>query len=428
MRVAYILSRFPYLTETFILREMLSLRRLGWEVHVFPLFAPLPTPVHEEAQEMLPYVHSSPFLLSGRLLLANLRFLVRSPARYARALATAIWQSYREPRVLLRVLLTFPKSVYFASEMEYLDIEQIHAHYVWVNGISARIVHDLIDVPYSLHPHAFGLFMREQEDVRRQLDLADGVVTIAEYHRQYIANLCHRWTAEEIAVVHCALDLEEFVPDHVTAKDGRVRILSVGSLRQKKGHEYLIDACAQLVKRGQRFHCQVVGDGPLRRALEERISLHGLEDHVSLLGPKTQKEIRDLYRHTDAFVLACVVARDGDRDGVPYSLMEAMAMEIPVITTPVTGIPELVRDGKTGLLVPERDSASLAQAMERLICDEALRHDLGRRGRQAVEAGFDVRATIPQLAAALQDIQRGSTMGSRAGTPMKPVTRTMREP
>ena len=155
LNVAYILSRFPYLTETFILREMLLLRKFGLDVHIFSMFPPLPTPVHQQAQEMMPYVHYSPFLLSGRLILAQLYFLLRSPIKYIRAFLMAIWQAYQEPLVLLRVLMTFPKSVYFARQMKDLGIDHIHAHFVWVNGIAARIAHDLTGITFSLHPHAF---------------------------------------------------------------------------------------------------------------------------------------------------------------------------------------------------------------------------------------------------------------------------------
>ena len=404
LKVAYILSRFPYLTETFILREMLMLRELGLDVHVFSMFPPLPTPVHEQAQEMMPYVHYSPFLLSTKLILAHLQFLFCSPIRYVGALFRAICQTYRERAVLLRVLMVFPKSVYFAKHMQDLGIDHIHAHFVWINGIAARIARDLTGITFSLHPHAFGLFMRDQESVRRQLELADGIVTISEYHRQYIADLCPRWSPEHVEVVHCGLDPEEFKPAYAPPDDGVVRIISVGSLYPKKGHEYLIDACAQLAKKGYAFHCSIVGAGPLEDALKARISEHGLQDCVMLLGPRKQEDVKDLYRKSDVFALACVVARSGDRDGIPTVLLEAMATRLPVVTTPVTGIPELVRDGETGLLVPERDAHALACALERLIHDETLRHILGRRGRQAVLSGFDLHQTAAQLVRFFQDI------------------------
>ncbi len=398
LKVAYLLSRFPYLTETFILREMVLLRKLGLDVHVFSMLLPLPTPIHRQAQEMMPYVHYSPFLLSGKLILAQLYFLFRSPIKYVRAFFGAIWQTCREPGVLLRVLTLFPKSVYFARQMQDLKIDHIHAHFVWVNGIAAKIASDLTGITFSLHPHAFGLFMRDQESVRRQLELATGIVTVSEYHRQYIADLCPRWSPGDIRIVHYGLDPTEFAPAYVPAQDDTVRIISVGSLFEKKGHEYLIDACAQLAEKEIAFRCSIVGGGPLQSTLQARIDEHNMRDRVSLLGAKTQAEVKNLYHHSDIFVLACVVAQSGDRDGMPNVLLEAMAMQLPVVTTPVTGIPELVHDGETGLLVPERDAHALARAIERLINDKALRHKLGLQGRQAVLAGFDIHQTASQLA------------------------------
>ncbi|GAB4534125.1 MAG: glycosyltransferase family 4 protein [Anaerolineae bacterium] len=424
LKVAYLLTRFPYLTETFILREMLELRNLGVDVRVFSVLPPLPTPVHRQVQEMMPYVHYSPYLLSVRLILAQLHFLLRSPLVYLGALVRAVWQTVSEPSVMFRVLMIFSKSVFFAKQMQDLEIDHIHAHFVWINGIAAQIASDLTGITFSLHPHAFGLFMRDQKSVRRQLELADGIVTVSEYHRQYIAKLCPRWSPEDVRIVHYGLDTREFTPAHVPAQDGTVRIISVGSLIEKKGHEYLVDACARLAEKGYSFHCTIVGHGQLRSQLEGQISRQGLQDHVSLVGARTQEEVKDLYRHSDIFVLACVVAKSGDVDGMPNVLLEAMAMQLPVVTTPVTGIPELVHHEETGLLVPERDADALAAAIERLINDETLRHRLGQQGRQAVLSGFDIRHSAAQLATAFQEFRAA---GSGSDAAIEPLATVMLE-
>lgn len=405
LKVAYFLGRFPYLTETFILREIILLRRLGLEVHIFSMFPPLPTPVHGQVAEVMPYVHYSPYILSGRLILAQLHFLLHSPYRYFHALFRAIWQTYQEPLVLLRVLMIFPKAVFFSKQTQELGIEHIHAHFVWVNGIGAGIAHDLTDITYSLHSHAFDLFTRDQECLRRQLEIAGAIVTISEFHRQYIVSLCPHLLPENVKVVHLGLDPEEFTPAPIPAQNGTVRIISVGSLIEKKGHEYLIEACAKLAQKGYSFQCFIVGMGPRQDALQVHIDEYGLHDCVFLLGGKTQEEIRELYRSSDLFVLACVISRTGDRDGMPYVLLEAMSMQIPVITTAVTGIPELVRDGENGLLVPQRDAPALEGAMERLIKDKTLCHRLGKQGRQTILADFDIRKTADQLALTLHEIR-----------------------
>lgn len=399
LKVAYILSRFPRLTETFILREMYWIRQFEVDVHIFSLLNPLPTPVHQQAEEMMPYVHYSPFFLSRALILAQFHFIFLSPLGYLRALLGAIWQTYREPLVLLRVLLLFPKSVYFARQMEELGIDHVHAHFVWVNGVAAGIASDLIGVTFSLHPHAFGLFMRDQINVRRQLEQATKIVTVSEFHRAYITDLCPGLDPDDIEIVHYGLETDRFRPSPESTDNGIPHILSVGSLVEKKGHEYLLAACALLAEKGYEFQCSIVGVGSLQESLQIRIEHYKLDDKVNLLGGKEQAEVLDLYRQSDIFALACVVARDGDRDGMPNVLIEAMAMQIPVVTTPVTGIPELVRDGESGLLVPERDVAALSQALERLIQDKHLRRELGAKGRERVLNGFDIRQTAAKLAA-----------------------------
>ncbi|MDY0018584.1 MAG: glycosyltransferase [Anaerolineae bacterium] len=403
MKVAYLLARFPKLTETFILREMLALRNLGVEVHIFSLQPPHSEPVHAQVQEMMPYVHYSPLFLSWKLWGAQAYFLLRSPLRYLRAFFKALWQTWREPAVLLGVLSLFPKSVYFARQMQALGIDHIHAHFLWINGVAAQVVSDLIGVTFTVHPHAFGLFMRNQADVRQQLELANGIVTIAEYHRQYILDLCPRLKAADIAIVHDGLDPAQFLPAHVPSTDGIMRITSVGSLVEKKGHKYLIAACAELVKQGIPLYCTIAGEGPLHALLQAQIERENLQGSVSLLGARTQAEIYDLYRHSDLFVLPCVVAKGGDRDGMPNVLLEAMCMEVPVISTPVTGTPELVHDEENGLLVPERDVMALTQAIRRLVGDEASRLKFGRAGRETVLQGFDIHHSAAQLAAIFQE-------------------------
>jgi len=405
LKVAYILSRFPKLTETFILREMYWLPESGIEVHIFSLLNPLPTPVHQQAEELMPNVHYSPFFLSWSLILAQFYFVLRSPVGYLRALLRAIWQTYREPLVLLRVLLLFPKSVYFARQMEDLGIDHVHAHFVWVNGVAAGIASDLIGVTFSLHPHAFGLFMRDQVSVRRQLKQATKIVTVSEFHRAYIAALCSSIQPDDVEIVHYGLETDGFQPSASPARNEIPHILSVGSLTEKKGHEYLIDACVLLAEKGYDFQCSIIGVGPLQESLQARVNRYKLQDKVHLLGGKKQDEVLDLYRQSDIFALACVVAQGGDRDGMPNVLIEAMAMQLPVVTTPVTGIPELVRDGENGLLVPERDGAALAQALERLMQDEPLRRELGRRGRETVLNGFEVRQTAAKLAAVFYEVK-----------------------
>jgi glycosyltransferase involved in cell wall biosynthesis len=185
-------------------------------------------------------------------------------------------------------------------------------------------------------------------------------------------------------------------------------------LVEKKGFEYLIDACALLVKREVGFECQIVGDGYLREALKARIARHGLQNRVTLLGALGQAQILELYQQSHIFALPCVRAHDGDQDGLPVVLIEAMSCELPVVTTPLTGIPDLVHNGETGLLVKERDVTSLATALEKLVVDKSLRRQLGQQGRHKVLADFQIQHNAAQIAAIFRRVSRQYQQGNYA--------------
>jgi colanic acid/amylovoran biosynthesis glycosyltransferase len=407
LKVAYYLSRFPWLSQTFIFREMALLREKGVDVQIFSILPPPPaTTMHQQVQELMPFAHYSPFLFSVRLIQAQFTFLFRSPNKFFRALWRVIWQTWPEPATCIKALALFPKSVYFAKQLEEMKVDHVHAHFVWLNGVSAQVAADLIGIPCSLHAHAWDIFQRNPECVRRQVELATCIVTVSEYHRQFLANLCPHRRPQDFRIVHYGLDPQEFTPAPVPSDGQTMQIISVGRLVEKKGFKYLIDACAWLADKGYSIRCLIVGEGPLRPALQAQIESLGLQDRVFLLGARRISDVLELYRQSNIFALECVVAKCGDRDGMPNVLLEAMAMQVPVITTPVTGNPELVVDEKTGLMVPERDAEALGRAIERLINDPLLRARLGEQGRQTVLAGFDIRQTAGQLAAIFQEINQ----------------------
>jgi len=396
-RVAYLLLRYPALRETYVVREMYWLREMGVDVRIFSLLSPRRAPVHEQAESLMPYVRYSR-LVSREVLTAQAHFLRRSPGRYFLALFRVIWQTLLEPGVLARALAVFPETVLYAREMRALQVDHIHAHFVWVAGISAGVISDLTGLSFSTCPHAFGLFARNRRDVRVQLENADTIVTISEYNREQIASLSQELAARPISVVHCGVEIDRYVPTTRQDDGQRPTILAVGGLVEKKGYQYLIEACAILAERGLDFSCEIVGSGPLRRELESLAERLGLGSRLWLLGALSHDDVVKLYARADLFALACVVASDGDRDGIPVALMEAMACGLPVVSTHVSGIPELVRDGKTGLCVPQRDADALANALARLIKDPQLRDRLGRGAREIIVEQFEARQSAAAVA------------------------------
>ncbi len=397
LNVAYILHRFPYLTETFIMREVYWLRKQGVEVKIYSLLAPTHKLVHEQAEELLSVTHYSPFI-SWNVIRSQFQFLRRSPIKYLKAFANLFRQTYREPAVLLRCLVLFPKSVYFAGLIRQQGADHIHSHFVWIDGIAAGVASDLLDVTFTIHPHAFGLFSRNQKAVKAELEHATQIVTISKFHKSYIQNLCPEIDPDHIHIVYCALETDVLSRCDRPPSEGPVQILAVGRLIEKKGFEYLITACRNLLDQNIDFQCNIVGGGTSKPRLQNQINQLGLEDHVCLAGSMSQKQVQEYYRNCDIFALPCVVAGDGDRDGIPVVLMEAMACEIPVVTTPVTGIPDLVQHEQTGLLVAERNADELTLALKKLIANEDLRKQLGRQGRQTILGKFEIRKNAAKMA------------------------------
>lgn len=407
LKVAYMLHRFPYLTETFIAREMHWIRDHGIDLTIFSLMPPKDTIRSQQAEDLVALGRYSP-VFSWEVARSQLHFLKRNPLRYLRSFGRLVGQTYREPKVMLLMMSLFPKSVHFAHQMEDQGIDHIHAHFVWIEGIAAGVAKDLLGITFSIHPHAFGLFSRNQRDVRHELENASHIVTISEYHRRYIAELAPRIASEGVDVVHCGIEPDRVQPPESRTPNEPPRILSVGRAVQKKGHEYLIEACAELLARGRSLRCElVVGMGGRREQLQAQIDRLGVGEAVTLLDTRDEEGIFELLREVDIFALACVVADDGDRDGVPVSLMEAMACELPVVSTAVTGIPELVQDGQTGLIVPEHDADALAGALERLLDDEQLRIRLGTQGRAKVLEEFNVRRSAARMAEIFRTVSSG---------------------
>jgi glycosyltransferase involved in cell wall biosynthesis len=283
LRIAYVLHRFPHLTETFIARELRWVRKYASDIEIFSLLDPRPGLAHEDVRDLLPFTHYSAFL-SKEVIKAHLYFIRQFPRRYLSAFWKMIQLSYREPGLLLRVLVVFPKSIYFARQMQTMGIQHIHAHFAWLGGIVAGIIAGLLGVTYTVHSHAFDLFARNRRAVQALLEDASQIVTISEYNRDYISSICSQKTSGSIVVIHCGIDPDLFRAERKLADNAVLLILSVGSLIEKKGHEYLIDACALLANRDISFRCDIVGGGPHRRRelLQEQINRLGLQHRVTL--------------------------------------------------------------------------------------------------------------------------------------------------
>ena len=399
--MAYVLKRYPRLTETFILNEIRAMERLGEPLHIFSLLPPEPPPHHPMVAEVRATVHAPPaaWRRKAQLVLnSHARMLCSSPGRYLRALGLALRRtlSSRHPISLWR---QFARAGVVADICRREGIRHIHAHFANAPTSVAHFAHRMSGIPFSFTAHAKDIYLSRPEILRRHLHAAEFVATCTAYNAQFLRGLAPELDPRKIHLIYHGIDLQTFAQSVYRERPvgGMRRILAVGRLVPKKGHEDLIAACAVLRDQGVDFECEIVGSGPLHDALVAEVRRHRLNDRVRLCGPMTHRDLITRYRQADLFVLAPRIAEDGDRDGIPNVIAEAMAVGVPVVATDVSGIPELVRHGSTGLLAPSRDPTALAAAMRRVLGDEKLARDLAGTAREVLQREFDLWQTTRDL-------------------------------
>ena len=402
-RFAYLLKRFPRLSETFVLNEMLELQRQGVELRIYALMDPLEKQAHPEAARLRAHI----------VYLHDPRRRLRS---WSRLLGGAFLQGVSHPLGALRVVWalcsvhrSLPslrhaiEGLWLARDLRRNGVDHLHAHFIHSPAAVAYLAFLAAGPPFSVTAHAKDLYTTLPRNLRIRARAARFVITCTRFNAAHLEGLLSQSLpgappkGNGIHVLYHGTDLKRFRPDRSGVEADR--ILSVGRLVSKKGFEDLVDALALIDTKGLRVRADVYGGGPLRDELEVRANRSGLEGRLIFHGARLQDEIIAAYRRAAVFVLAPVVTGDGDRDGIPNVLVEAMASGVPVVATRISGIPELITDGIDGLLVREHDPAALAGAIERLLRDPGLAARLGRAGRVRVERDFDLVANTRRLRA-----------------------------
>jgi glycosyltransferase involved in cell wall biosynthesis len=283
-----------------------------------------------------------------------------------------------------------------ARQVRARGITHLHAHFGNVATAVARLAGYFAGVPYSFTAHARDIFHEKvvPADLARKLADAKSVVTVSDYNLAFLERN-YGAAAQTVRRIYNGLDMGRF--GFAEAGERPPVIVSVGRLIDKKGFEDLIDACGLLRQRGRDFSCLIIGSGPLEEALKARIGRLGLEDAVRMLGSLPQEDVVRQVQAAAAFAAPCVVGPDGDRDGLPTVLLEAMALGTACVSTDVTGIPEILHDGETGLMVGQHDAVALADALERLLDDGALRRRLAQNARRLMEHQFDIHANAARM-------------------------------
>lgn len=396
--IAYIAQGYPSLTTTFIYREVIALEQHGFGIAAFSIWKSNKDKLSAESRDLVDNA-SYVFPMSWpRLLKTHFYFMATCPGKY---LSTALFVLTRPGESIknrLRTLFHFVEAVYLAREMQQRSIRHIHAHFSHNNASIALVISRLLGISFSFTAH--NILFTDQLILKEKIREARFIVAISEFTRRFILNLVPGEGLEhKIHIVHCGVSPEAFVPpptrpDHVVPE-----LLFVAQLAERKGAPFLVEACRVLAGRGVKFRCVIIGGGAQKEHLTQLVEQYGLQNSVELKGAMFQEQVREYLERADVFVLPCIIASNGDMDGVPVSLMEAMAMEVPVISTYVSGIPELVQNEHSGLLVPEKDSMALADALQRLLTDKVLRLKLGKNGRQQVIQNFNIHHNADQLTA-----------------------------
>ncbi|MCT2177528.1 glycosyltransferase [Brachybacterium muris] len=403
--VGYVLKMYPRFSETFIVSEILAREAAGEQIVIFSLRPPADARFHPElARVQAPVIHV------GR---------ASSPRRLWETWGASMddVQLSRGMREHLGELVgasvdDAEQAVAVARLAREHGVTHLHAHFASMATTVARLAGLVSGLPYSFTAHAKDIFHQDvdPEDLRRKLAGAHHAITISDYNLRHLRSRFGTADTARLHLVRNGLELERF-PYHRrdlhsaagSAGEGPVRLLGVGRLVEKKGFDQLIDAVATLREDGHDVSAEIIGDGPLRADLEARIQQRGVTEHVHLLGPRTQEEVRAHLTEAHLFVAPFVIAGDGNADGLPTVLLEAMASGIPCVAADVTAVGEVVIDGETGWLVPAGDTHALTAAIAEAL-DPAT--DIARRtdaARALVEANYDSRlqaAALRELAEA----------------------------
>ncbi len=390
-RLGYVLKRFPRLSETFVAAEIIELERHGESVVIFAISRPDEPVEHafvRDVRARVVYLPHRPLLEPARVLRAVAFVLRRAPVAWVRTAAACL----RAPWIINARRLW--QATVLRRELELAGIDHVHAHFATAAARLASLARRMDGPTYSVTAHAKDIYHQDvrPDHLREKLGGAAFVATVSPENRAFL---------EEI--------LNGRAPIHVIANSvdaGRIQaagqrrpepdlVLSVARLIEKKGLVDLVEACGLLASAGRPARLVIVGDGPLRPSLEFHAAERGV--CATFTGPLPYEEVVQLYRRAALFCLPCVIAADGDRDGLPTAVLEAMAAGVPVVTTSLNGLAEVVIDGRTGVVVPPNDPVAVAAALRRLLADPAAAASLGRAGRAHVERCFDVSRSVARL-------------------------------
>lgn len=398
LKIAYLAPELGTLTSTFVYREIEALRKRGVTIALYSTVRPMVEKASEEARSI---IEETTYLYDARpvsIAIGALHCLICHPLRFCRALGLLVRDALMAdtPAAFDRIKMFwhFLTGCRLATLLLARDVEHVHAHFAHVPAAIAMYAAMLAGIPFSFTAHANDLFERGtalKEKVARSAFTA----AISGYNRRFLIDTgC---PADRIHVVHCGLDVEQYEYRGKSPENGPAMLFSVGRFVPKKGFDVLLDALSLLKQKDLSFRCVIVGTGPLYDEMRTKAQSSGLLECLELPGAMPQERVKGILGSADVFVLPCVVAKSGDRDGIPVALMEAMALGVPVVSTALSGIPELVVNAENGLLVTPNDPVALSQALEQLIQSPAYGETLAKQARKTIEEQFNLETIAANL-------------------------------
>jgi colanic acid/amylovoran biosynthesis glycosyltransferase len=382
--LAYVFERFPKFSQTFCYREVVELFRQGEKPAIFSLRSPDLGPEASWDNEIVKVVHVLP-----------------EGDEFAKAVDA---ESHKLPKPVRKILrqwrgkrdsLRLHQAAYIGVRLRELGVTHVHTHFAGMAARTAFWIREFFGITYSVTVHANDVFTPNDFEVGldKIFSSASAIVAVSNFGADYIREKFSE-AAKRVYRVYNGIDVEQFQPAKF---DQPPLVLSIGRLISKKGFDILIEACAILRESGLDFQCEVIGEGPLQRELQERIDQHHLADCVTLSGPKPQRAIAGRLAEATVLTLPCRIDPDGAMDNLPTVIMEAMAAALPVVTTDVGGVHEMVTDGENGFVVELEDTSAIAEATKRLLTDRTFAQRFGQRGRQRAIDLFSISRNVREL-------------------------------
>ena len=395
-----VLKGYPRISETFISNEILLLESLGFKIHIISMRHPREPFTHASVKNIKAGVDYLPSTIWGNLFplfIHNFLLAVKKPILYFKAVKKAIvrWMRTRKSATLKHLL----QAGYLVHKiLPGKNIVHFQAHFAHSPTSVAFFSSLLSNIPFSFFAHAKDIYTSDTRQLKEKIDMARFVVTCTKYNQAYLSELAGKIQTPVFCVYH-GINLDYFSSkERETKCTPPYKIITVARMTQKKGLEDVYQALAVLRDKGFEFKHSLIGQGDDQPKIVALIKKLKLENLTELCGTLTHEQVIGHYASSDLFVLGCKIADNGDRDGIPNVMAESMAMNLPVVATNVSGIPEFLEDRVTGLMVPQKDPLALANAMETLLTDNVLRQQVAREAKKRITKEFNNKTLIMDLA------------------------------